>query len=210
MLRKLKCHRCKHIHPIRHSFDDTCDILPQGTLDAQRIYHQDEEISPEDLAKCSFEERDPFYKREDILRLIETNDPEYLPDIARMIAIYEVNSWGEQTLLKLCQHEVEYVRWNALYSLANFVNRGAKIREKDFRTVVEQGLNAQMGSTVFAAALTAAIAIERKLGWNLNAKEVEKQYHNRLSENANQKQPTLMELLVDYEAKRTKREAVGR
>jgi len=189
---------------------DTCEVFPNGTIDARRIRHSTEGIGQEDLSKCKFEEQEEIYKREEVARLIETNDPEYLPYVASMIAIYEKNPWGEKVFLKLCQHEVEYVRWSALYSLADYVNRGAIIKEKDFRTAIEQGMNERIGSSVFAAALTAALAIERNLGWKLNAEEIRKKYYDRLREIANQKQPTLMELLVDYEAKRTKSGDAGR
>jgi len=76
----------------------------------------------------------------------------------------------------MASHEDEWVQREAFRGLANFAKENYMLDKDTVMPVIEEALEAEKGSILWCAGLTAACAVENHLGWDMGAEKLSEEY----------------------------------
>ncbi len=179
MIRFLQCASCTHLHPVRYGKGYSCTAFPDGIPHAivyGEVSHRDFYSGDQGI---TYQKSTKSYERDQVEKIIKLADPELLPYAIRSASIYEVNKWSQDLCLHFAQHPIEYVRAEALHGLARLARKRFHLDRQLVEPVIRSALSESESSTAWAAGLTAALAAEEMLEWDMDARELDLAYIRR-------------------------------
>jgi hypothetical protein len=161
---------------VRYRKGYTCTAFPNGVPNEIVRGYSHSQPYPNDNG-IQFEEKNWQYSRAEVEKLLNMNDFELLPYTLRKASLYdESDSWLENMFIHYAEHSDEYVRCEAFECLARLANKRFRLNEMRVRPLIENALKCRQGSTEWAAALTAACAVEKELHWSMGASKLHTDY----------------------------------
>jgi len=179
MLIDFQCVDCKHLHPWRYGKSHTCNAFPKGIPRAVMFGDVSHTAPYRGDHGIQFEAGRVRETREQIDAMLNGEEVDLIPYALRNASSRWPDAWSEERCIAHAAHAVDYVRAEALHCMAGLARRGYGLSEARVRPLIEKALSGRQGTSEWAAALTAALAVEDELGWQMGAHEIDTIYQRQ-------------------------------